>query len=112
MTAARYDLVIDQGSDFALEFTVSESGTVKNLTGYSARAQIRPTKASETLTATFTCTIPVGTDGKINMDLSNSITDAVVAGLYQYDLEIFTLEDTSVQKLLHGEVTIKQGVTR
>jgi len=37
MTAARYDLVIDQGSDFALEFTVSESGTVKNLTGYSAR---------------------------------------------------------------------------
>ena len=34
MSAARYDLVIDQGSDFAIEFTVDESGTVKNLTGY------------------------------------------------------------------------------
>ena len=41
MSAARYDLVIDQGSDFAIEFTVAEAGTAKNLTGYSARAQLR-----------------------------------------------------------------------
>ena len=38
MTAARYDLVIDQGSDFAIEFTVAESGSAKNLSGYTARA--------------------------------------------------------------------------
>tara|TARA_R110000822_G_scaffold100995_3_gene227015 strand:+ start:18989 stop:19327 length:339 start_codon:yes stop_codon:yes gene_type:complete len=112
MTAARYDLVIDQGSDFALEFTVSESGTVKDLTGYSARAQIRPTKASSTLSATFTCTVPVGTDGKILMSLSNAITNAVSAGTYQYDLEIFTSSDAVVQKLLQGSVTLNQGVTR
>ena len=30
MTAARYDLVIDQGSDFAIELTVKENETVKN----------------------------------------------------------------------------------
>ena len=42
MSAARYDLVIDQGSDFAVEFTVAEASVVKNLTGYSARAQLRP----------------------------------------------------------------------
>ena len=54
MTAARYDLVIDQGSDFAIELTVKENETVKNLSGYSARAQIRPTKSSSTLTGTFT----------------------------------------------------------
>ena len=112
MTAARYDLVIDQGSDFALEFTVSESGTVKNLTGYSARAQLRPTKSSTTLTATFTCNIPTPTNGKILMSLSNSVTNAIAAGTYQYDLEIFTTSDTVVQKLLHGSVTLNQGVTR
>ena len=45
MSAARYNLIIDQGTDFALEFIVKESGTAKDLSsGFSARAQIRPTK--------------------------------------------------------------------
>jgi len=112
MTAARYDLVIDQGSDFAIEFTVSESGSVKNLTGYSARAQIRPTKSSNTLTGTFVCDIPNGIDGKILLSLSNSISNDIVAGNYQYDLEIFTNNNAAVQKLLAGQVSINQGVTR
>jgi len=54
MSAARYNLIIDQGTDFALEFIVKESGTAKNLSGYNARAQLRPTKDSSTLTETFT----------------------------------------------------------
>ena len=31
MSAARYNLIIDQGTDFALEFIVKESGTAKSL---------------------------------------------------------------------------------
>jgi hypothetical protein len=112
MTAARYDLVIDQGSDFAIEFTVNESGSAKNLTGYTARAQLRPTKSSSTLTATFTCSIPTPTNGKISMILSNTVTTGLAAGRYFYDLEIFTSSDTLVQRLLFGEVTITQEVTR
>lgn len=112
MTAARYDLVIDQGSDFGIEFTVSESGSVKDLDGYSARAQLRPTKSSNTLTATFTCNIPNPAAGKINLSLPNATSNSIAAGNYQYDLEIFTSSDTIVQKLLFGEVTINQGVTR
>ena len=39
MSAARYNLIIDQGTDFALEFIVKESGTAKDLSsGFSARA--------------------------------------------------------------------------
>lgn len=112
MKAARYNLIIDQGSDFALEFTVSESGTVKDLTGYSARAQLRPTKSSSTLTGTFTCSIPVPANGKIQLSLSNATSNEISAGSYQYDLEIFTAGDAVVQKLLHGSVTLNQGVTR
>ena len=44
MSAARYNLIIDQGTDFALEFIVKESGTAKSLSGDTARAQLRPTK--------------------------------------------------------------------
>ena len=112
MTAARYDLVIDQGSDFAIEFTVNESGSAKNLSGYTARAQLRPTKSSSTLTATFVCSIPTPSNGKISMTLTNTITAGLAAGRYFYDLEIFTSSDTLVQRLLFGEVTITQEVTR
>ena len=112
MTAARYDLVIDQGSDFAIEFTVNESGSAKNLTGYTARAQLRPTKSSSTLTATFTCGIPTPANGKISMSLTNGTTAGLAAGRFFYDLEIFTASDTLVQRLLFGEVTVTQEVTR
>ena len=45
MSAARYNLIIDQGTDFALEFIVKESGTAKDLSsGFSARAQSEPLK--------------------------------------------------------------------
>jgi hypothetical protein len=112
MSAARYDLVIDQGSDFAIEFTVSETGVVKNLTGYSARAQLRPSKGSSTLSATFTCTIPTPTNGKINMSLGNSSSTGLTAGRFHYDLEIYTSGNSAVSRLLHGEVTLTQEVTR
>jgi len=112
MTAARYDLVIDQGSDFAIEFTVAESGVAKNLTGYSARAQLRPSKSSSTLSATFTCTIPTPANGKIHMVLLNGASSALTAGLFFYDLEIFTSGNSVVSRLLYGEVTLTQEVTR
>ena len=32
MTAARYDITIDQGSDFALELDAKENRIIKNLT--------------------------------------------------------------------------------
>ena len=112
MSAARYDLVIDQGSDFAIEFTVAEAGTAKNLSGYSARAQLRATKSSSSVSATFTCSIPTPTNGKITMTLPNGTSAALTAGRFFYDLEIFTANDTLVNRLLFGEVTVTQEVTR
>jgi len=112
MTAARYDLVIDQGSDFAIEFTVAQSGVAKNLNGYSARAQLRPTKSSSTLSASFTCSITQPAAGKINMVLGNATSSGLTAGRYYYDLEIHTSGNSTVNRLLYGEVTLTQEVTR
>ena len=112
MSAARYDLVIDQGSDFAVEFTVAEASVVKNLTGYSARAQLRPSKGASNLSATFTCTIPTPTNGKINMSLGHGASSGLTAGRFFYDLEIFTSNNLIVSRLLFGEVTLTQEVTR
>lgn len=112
MTAATYNLTIDQGSDFAIQLTLAENGSAKDLTGYSARAQLRPTKASSTLSATFTCTVTDAAAGIIRMALGNSVTAALSAGIYYYDLEIFTSGDGVVTRLIEGQATINQEVTR
>ncbi len=112
MSAAEYNLVVDQGSDFAVEFTLSENGSVKNLTGYSARAQMRKVKTSADVSATFTCSIPTPTNGVIKIELPNATTKALSAGRYFYDLEIFTASDAIVTRIMQGEVDLTQEVTR
>jgi hypothetical protein len=113
MTAATYDLVIDQGSDFAIDLTITDAGTAKNLTGYSGRAQIRPTHAASSTTASFTCSIVgAATDGILKMELPSATTTSMTPGRYVYDLEIHTESDAIVKRLIEGSVTINPEVTR
>jgi len=113
MSAANYNLVIDQGSDFAEDLIVKESDVAKDLTGYAARAQIRSTPTSPDLAGSFTCTIPVpATDGKINMALPNAVSSAMSPGRYYYDLEIYTANDAYVKRLIQGEITLNPEITR
>lgn len=111
MAAGVYNIIVEQGSSFAQKITVKTDGVAKNLTGYSARAQIRPTRTSATLTATFTCVVNP-TAGEILMNLSPEQTTPIAPGRYFYDLEIFTPGDTVVSRLLQGEVTVSPEVTR
>ena len=112
MSAARYNLVIDQGSDFAISFTVKEDGSVKNLTGYSARAQMRTSRNATSIAATFTCTIATPTNGTVVMSLANAVSSSLTAGTYVYDLEVFTANNASVTRLIQGSVDLTQEVTR
>lgn len=113
MAAATYNLSIDQGSDFILDLTVKEGGAVKNLTGYSARAQLRSKKSDATLAASFICTVKdPATSGQISIELPNSVSSALTAGRYFYDLEIYTANDNTVKRLIQGEAVLNQEVTR
>lgn len=113
MSAAVYNLKIDQGSDFVIDLAVKESGSAQDLSGYSARAQLRSSRSAESVAASFTCTVlDPPTNGFIKMELTNSVSSALSAGRYYYDLEIFTGSDAIVKRLLQGEVTLSQEVTR
>ena len=113
MTAATYNLVIDQGSDFAIDLLIKEAGVVKDLTGFAARAQLRPTITSSTVAGSFTCTvINPATDGKLKMELPNADSTAMESGLFYYDLEVYTPNDAIVKRLIQGTVTINPEVTR
>ena len=112
MAAANYDLTIDQGSTFVIDITINESGSVKDLTGYSARAQMRSTKTASSIAASFTCSIPVPSNGVVKMELPAATSSAMTAGLFFYDLEIHTGSDAIVKRLIEGKVTLNQEVTR
>ena len=112
MSAGRYNIIIDQGSDFSVLFTVSEDGSAKNLTGFSARAQMRSTKTATSIAATFTCAIASAADGQITMSLPASTSTSLAAGRYVYDLELFTSGDGTVTRLMQGDVDLTQEVTR
>ena len=112
MTAATYDLVIDQGSDFAIDLTITEGGTAKNLTGYSGRAQIRSSHSSSSAAASFTVNVVNAANGTMKMELSSSTTTSMTAGRYVYDLEIHTSGDATVKRLIQGSVTLNPEVTR
>lgn len=112
MTAANHNLTIDQGSDFAIDLVVSEAGVVKNLTGYSARAQMRSTKSATAISATFTCTIISATGGEVKMELPNATSSAISPGKYYYDLELYTNNNVIVARLMQGTVILTPEVTR
>jgi hypothetical protein len=112
MPAATYNLTIEQGSDFAIQLTLSEDGSAKNLTGYSARAQMRQKKTDASAAATFTCTVTDAAQGKVKMALANAITESLTPGIFFYDLELFTVDDANVTRLLEGQATVVAEVTR
>lgn len=114
MAAGLYDIIIEQGVTFQLNLTWKDStGSPVNLTGYSARMQVRETYESEdTLVSlvspaditlggalgTILITIPAATTGPLSF----------VEGVY--DLELIT--GSNVTRLLQGKATISREVTR
>lgn len=113
MTAARYNLTIDQGSDFLQILTLKDStGTVRNLTGFEARASMRPHFESTT-SYDITCGVTnPGTAGKITLSLSSVQNRVIPAGTYVYDLEIFNSGTGSIERVINGKLTLTREVTR
>ena len=122
MTAARYDITIDQGSDFSLELTVKESGNPENFSvadgnTWGARAKFRKT-LEDTTSYNLGAAVTQNGDGKLVITHAFSDNTDAPAGTYLYDVEIFqhTTGDTSavhqVTRLLSGNLTLRREVTR
>ena len=112
MAAGKYDIVIDQGADFALEIALAEDGSAINLSNHTASAQLRPTPTSNTLTATFTCSITNAALGKLTMNLGYALTANIAAGKYYYDLELHNTSANSITRVIEGVARVTPNVTR
>lgn len=109
------DLCIPQGATFSRVIRYKADGANVNLTGYTARMQIRPTAASATTTLSLTTEngrIALGgSAGTITLNISATDTAAITAGRYVYDLELVSAGGI-VTRLLQGIVTVSANVTR
>ena len=112
MSAGTYNLVIDQGSDFALDLVIKEAGAALDLSNYTGRAQLRTSVAASSASATFSVTVTNASEGALKMQLAAATSTALAAGQYVYDLEIYTANDSIVKRILQGDVTITPEVTR
>lgn len=124
MSTKPYKLTIDQGATFSVSIVWKNSdGTVKDLTGYTAKMQIRENYSEvnplETL-STSNGEIVI-TDNTIVMSLPPSRTSAIPVDTgqssippkskYVYDLEL-TDTANNVTRLLYGAVEVTAEVTK
>ena len=112
MSAGTYNLTIDQGSDFALDLVIKQSGSALDLSNYSGRAQLRTSVDASSVSATFTVTKTNASGGALKMELQAATSSALSAGQYVYDLEIYTSGDSTVKRILQGTATLTPEVTR
>lgn len=119
MTAATYDITIDQGATYALSMIyrgpnidADTPGDPFDVTGCTAAMQIRLAVGSPVLiSATENAGITVGTtDGRIDVILPEEQTILLTTKRARYDLYI-TFPNGTVRRLLEGKVTIDLTIT-
>lgn len=109
MAAARYDLPTTYvGDNVSHTFTFTSDGTTPiNITGRTYTGQIFDSAGN--VDASFTCTVPTGTDGKVVITLSNTTTTSLGVGSWRYSL----VENASgvITTLIVGSFTIADEAT-
>lgn len=114
MAAGKYNIVIEQGSTFNMNFTIKTGSTPWDLTSYTARMQIRSSVGADTsvLSLTNGNGITLGDAlGTVAVSISAAATAAIVAGRYVYDLEIQSAGG-EVWRVIEGKATVRAEVTR
>lgn len=121
MSAGVYKINCEQGATFERTITVYQprlptaaSATPVDLTGYSARMQVRPEKDSpevlvELTTENGRLTLG-GTAGTIAMEIEADVTSTIDSDGH-YDLEIYTA-DGKVYRVIKGPFALDPEVTR
>jgi hypothetical protein len=109
--AAKANIIIDQGSTFTTYLALTQDdGSVLDLTGYTARGQIRRWYTSNSYVQ-FNVSISEPNTGFINLALDANTTANMFAGRYVYDIQATDSYGT-ISRVIEGIVTVTPEVTR
>jgi len=107
------NLTIYTGTDFSQTFVLedSQSNSIKDLTGYSACAQMKRYESS-LKTADFTIAFANDrTTGRVTLSLNDTETGDLKAGKYFYDL-LLNSPTGLTERVFEGTVLVKKSITR
>lgn len=115
MPAGIYNITAEQGATFSRVLTWRDvANALINLTGYTARMQVRNDYASPaTVLALTTENSRItlgGVAGTITLSVLASDMAAISAGSYVYDLEL--VNGSAVTRLVQGTFAVNAEVTR
>lgn len=116
MPAKKTDITIERGANFdqVWEWYVSSGGAAVDVTGYTARMQVRPAAHVNTYFASLYSTsgdITLGgAAGTVRVQMASAVTSAI-PGSGVYDLEL-TSPTGTVTRLAQGKAIIDDEVTR
>lgn len=114
MSAGSYNMCIRQGETFSRVITWKSAGVLVNLTGYTAKMQVRrgsgQTVVSELSTTNGRISLG-GSAGTITLTIAATDTDDIAIGTYKYDL-LLTSSGGVVTNLLEGEFKVVSGITQ
>lgn len=121
MAAGKYNFTVEQGTTTTFNLKCTDSnGDLLDLTGYSAKLQVRPDYADLTETVYLTLSSSLDMDGSgisispesgsLSLYISANKTDGLTFDEAIYDLEIYSGSHTT--RLIEGKFKIKKSVTR
>jgi len=110
----KYDFELPQGSTWDDVWTLKVAGTPYNLTGCTARLQFRkaPTSPTAALSITSSSGITLGgSAGTVTFNVADTVTAAIDAGIYVYDLEVETAGGVT-SRWVYGKVNVSAEVSK
>ena len=112
--AGIYNITMDQGAQWTLQVVYdNNNGTPFDLTGYTARMQVRPKFGSDnavlTISSPSSGIVITPLTGTLNLTATTAQTGDIPGGFYVYDLEISS--GGVVTRLMQGSVTVRDQVT-
>ena len=108
---AKQNFSITRGDTESVVVNITTNGSTPiNITGRTYRAQLRGTKESATISASFVCTITNAAQGQVTCVLSAVSTAALAPGTFYWDFE----ENNAgvITTIIAGTVTVLADVTR
>lgn len=109
--AIQYNLHVDAGATFVRDLVYTNpDGTLFDLTGYTAKLQIRPSATSATKTLEVIPEINV-TTATVTFTFT-AIQTAALAGSYVYAIELYAPTGGVVIRLAGGAVVVSPEVVR
>ena len=108
---AKQNLSITRGDTETVVVTMTDSGgQAIDITGRTYRAQIRTTKDSSTIDASFACTVSNAAEGEVTCTILPATTATLSVGIHYWDFE--ETNAGVVSTILAGSVNVLADVTR